>query len=265
MPELVEVEVLKKSLKPYTNTVFHSVYAASERFNASQGSGQVVTEFTRKGKFIICDLGGKGNLILHLGMSGSVFRSENLQDFKHVKAIFKLGSMYFHFVDPRGFGRFNYVTNTDLQTYSKTLSGLGMDVLDPRFDADSAASMLFRCLKNKPIKQVLLEQKVLAGVGNYIADEALYLANIHPLATNLSLQQCNVIVNKVKEVVLTSLASQGLSIKDYKLADGSKGGFEFLLQVYSRANQECFTCGTVLQRIKVAGRSSTFCPSCQRS
>jgi formamidopyrimidine-DNA glycosylase len=264
MPELVEVEVLKQSLDPYINAAFSPVYSFAPRFNASEGSGCIVKKFTRKGKFLIFDLGDEGNIILHLGMSGSIIHSETLQEFKHVKSIFMLDLTYFYLIDPRGFGRFNYVSNNFLQTYSKTLSNLGLDVLDSRFNVDEATELLFRALRNKPIKQVLLEQEALAGVGNYIADESLYLAKIHPVSNDLNLLDCKIIVEKVQEVAKASLKAQGLSIKDYKLSDGSKGSFEFFLKVYSRVGEPCFSCGSILEKIKVASRSSTFCPSCQR-
>ena len=264
MPELVEVEVLLSKFRKFKKPIFNQIYAKSSRFSAEKANGLAVTDFKRKGKFILMQTEKPLLIVLHLGMSGAVLYGDHTDTETNVRSVFYLNEQSFTLIDPRGFGRFTTVLTKNLSSFSPTLSGLGFDPLDPNFPSDKAAALLEKHNKVKPMKQVLLEQKVLAGVGNYIADEALYVARVNPSSLNSNYETCLLVTNAILDICQTSLNNNGLSIRDYKLVDGSLGSFADYLRVYGRKGKECFTCSSILESVKISGRTSTFCGNCQK-
>jgi formamidopyrimidine-DNA glycosylase len=174
---------------------------------------------------------------------------------KHTHAIAKLASgREIRFVDPRRFGRLSIVSNGDF-------SGTGLEPLEISQDSFIA---LFRGRKS-PIKSALLNQKLLGGVGNIYADEALFRAGIRPRrrAGALTRAQLKSLHRSLKNVLKEAIRLGGSSISDYVSADGEEGFFQLRHRVYGREGERCYVCKTPIKRIVIAGRSSHYCPKCQ--
>jgi formamidopyrimidine-DNA glycosylase len=175
---------------------------------------------------------------------------------KHTHAILKLESgRELRFVDPRRFGRLSVAANGDFDA-------LGVEPLD--VDLDRFVS-LFRG-RETPIKSALLNQKLLRGVGNIYADESLFRAGIRPRrrAATITREQLGKLFLAVKEVLKEAIALGGSSISDYVNAEGEEGFFQLQHRVYGREGDPCLVCKTSVKRVVIAGRSSHYCPKCQK-
>ncbi len=195
--------------------------------------------------------------IVHLGMSGRLQICQPLEDVaKHTHAIIRLESgRELRFVDPRRFGRLSVARSGEFDAG-------GLEPLDVELE-DFVA--LFRGRKT-PIKSALLNQKLLRGVGNIYADESLFRAGIRPRrrASNISHEQLHKLFLSVKEVLREAIALGGSSISDYVDADGDEGFFQLQHRVYGREGEPCLVCRTPIKRVVLAGRSSHYCPKCQK-
>jgi len=193
--------------------------------------------------------------IVHLGMTGSLRICEPQTEVaKHTHAILKLSSgRELRFVDPRRFGRLSVSSEFD---------ATGVEPLE--VDLDSFVA-LFRGRKT-PIKSALLNQKLLRGVGNIYADESLFRAGIRPRrrAASITCEQLAKLHDAVKEVLKEAIALGGSSISDYVDADGEEGFFQLQHRVYGRESEPCLLCKTPIKRVVIAGRSSHYCPKCQK-
>jgi formamidopyrimidine-DNA glycosylase len=195
--------------------------------------------------------------IVHLGMTGrlQVCGSEDAIE-KHTHAILRLASgRELRFVDPRRFGRLSVATAADFET-------VGIEPLE--IDVDRFVE-LFRGRKT-PIKSALLNQKLLRGVGNIYGDESLFRAGIRPRrrAATITREQFVKLHRAVKEVLREAIALGGSSISDYVDADGEEGFFQLQHRVYGREGEPCLVCRTPIKRVVIAGRSSHYCPTCQK-
>ena len=195
--------------------------------------------------------------IVHLGMTGRLQVCEPQSEIlKHTHAILKLASgRELRFIDPRRFGRLSVARAGGFD------SG-GIEPLEADLDRFLA---LFRA-RNTPIKSALLNQKLLRGVGNIYADESLFRAGIRPRrrASSISREQLAKLLVAVKEVLQEAIALGGSSISDYVNADGEEGFFQLQHRVYGREGEPCLVCKTPIKRIVIAGRSSHYCPKCQK-
>src|SRR6267154_2392519 len=193
--------------------------------------------------------------IVHLGMTGRLQVCEPQSDvLKHTHAILKLASgRELRFVDPRRFGRLSV---------AHSFEAGGTEPLEADLDRFLA---LFRGRKT-PIKSALLNQKLLRGGGNIYADESLFRAGIRPRrrASTLSREQLNRLLSSVKEVLRDAMALGGSSISDYVNADGEEGFFQLQHRVYGREGEPCLVCKTPIKRVVIGGRSSHYCPQCQK-
>jgi formamidopyrimidine-DNA glycosylase len=293
MPELPEVETIARGLaKRVTGDVIESVWLGSKpeplkspaREIAATLENSRISDVRRMGKHIVIDLEreqpGSGSKkitkkfprklqvkaeshspraqwIVHLGMTGSMLVcSPDAATEKHTHLIAKLASgRELRFVDPRRFGRLSVSRNGDFEAG-------GFEPLD--IDAE-AFVRLFRGRKT-PIKSALLNQKLLRGVGNIYADEALFRAGIRPRrqAASLSREKLGRLYASVQEVLKEAIALGGSSISDYVDADGEEGFFQLQHRVYGREGQGCLVCTTRVKRVVIAGRSSHYCPKCQK-
>jgi formamidopyrimidine-DNA glycosylase len=199
----------------------------------------------------------KAQWIVHLGMTGSLQVCDPQAEIaKHTHAILKLASgRELRFVDPRRFGRLSIVPAGDFEAG-------GFEPLEVELDRFTS---LFRGRKT-PIKSALLNQKLLRGVGNIYADESLFRAGIRPRrrAASISREHLRKLFLSVKEVLQEAIALGGSSISDYVDADGEEGFFQLQHRVYGREGEPCLVCKTPIKRIVIAGRSSHYCPKCQK-
>jgi formamidopyrimidine-DNA glycosylase len=200
---------------------------------------------------------GKSQFIVHLGMTGRLQVCEPQSEIaKHTHAILKLASgRELRFVDPRRFGRLSVARDGDFDAE-------GVEPLEVELDRFLA---LFRGRKT-PIKSALLNQKLLRGVGNIYADESLFRAGIRPRrrAASITRDQLGKLFLSVKEVLKEAIALGGSSISDYVNSDGEEGFFQLQHRVYGREAEACLVCKTSIKRVVIGGRSSHYCPRCQK-
>ena len=268
MPELPEVETIKNELVPHViGRSISSVTLFWERMLRQPSpaefhpriSGQKITGLSRRGKYLIFQLGGGGCLITHLKMSGSLLVGRGSPP-EYTRAIIHLdnGTDIF-FRDIRKFGTLQLVKNSD-----SVLCKLGTEPLSPGFTPET----LYERLKKRkaPIKAVLIDQGFIAGIGNMYADEALFDARIHPTRTagSLSGDEIERLHGSIRRVLLKALNSKGASVRNYIRPDGSPGTAHDEFNVAHGVGKNCPRCGTPIKRIVVRGRGTYFCPECQR-
>jgi formamidopyrimidine-DNA glycosylase len=304
MPELPEVETIARGLaKRITGDTVESVWLSSKRDLLKSPASEIadtiehshIAAVRRMGKHIVVDLerdcveralspaktrrvnrkpkkpatalteaGGSvrptpatAQWIVHLGMTGSLRVCEPQTEIaKHTHAILKLSSgRELRFVDPRRFGRLSVAKAGDFDA-------TGVEPLE--VDLDRFLT-LFQGRKT-PIKSALLNQKLLCGVGNIYADESLFRAGIRPRrrASTITRDQLGKLHVAIKEVLREAIALGGSSISDYVDADGEEGFFQLQHRVYGREAEPCLVCKTPIKRVVIAGRSSHYCPNCQK-
>ncbi len=228
--------------------------------------GDTVIAGKRRGKYLIFLLAKGKKLVLHLRMTGvlqyyDTYPSE-IMGHTHLIAFFSGGGSL-HFVDPRRFGRIYLVGPSEVDKAGGLLN-LGIEPLSPNFNL----SYLFQLLQGKKgcIKGILLDQRVLAGLGNIYTDEVLYSSKIHPLekGINISKEKCDILLAAIKRILNEAISLRGTTFRNYRDGSGAMGRFQNFLRVYGRQGEPCHSCGTPIMKIKVVGRSSFFCPHCQR-
>nr|WP_277621228.1 DNA-formamidopyrimidine glycosylase [Thermus arciformis] len=233
----------------------HLRYRHTER-----AAGRRIEGVERRGKFLLLPLSGGLELVLHLGMTGG-FR---LEPTPHTRARFLLEGRTLHFHDPRRFGRIWVVERGDYREIPLLLR-LGPEPLSEAF----AFPEFFRGLKesSRPLKALLLDQTLAAGVGNIYADEALFRAGLSPLRRGKEVgeEEARRLFQALREVLSEAVALGGSTLSDrtYRQPDGLPGGFQERHAVYGRAGLPCPRCGHPVERRVVAGRSTHFCPRCQ--
>ncbi len=266
MPELPEVESVRRQLDPeLSGRRIDDVWTdplptvPREFHDVERAIGHTIESVGRRGKFMIAPLDGGLELILHLGMTGSfAFGGKEV----HTRAILSLDDhrdLVFH--DPRRFGRMAVV---DAGDYSglPTLAALGPEPLSDDFDRDSFTTLLARTRSS--IKPYLLSQRPVAGVGNIYADEALWLARIHPMSRRVGRDRAHALHTAIREVLAGSLEREGTTFRDYQMVNGTSGRNVGFLIAYGRGGQPCPRCSTPLRKIVLGGRGTTYCPRCQR-
>ncbi|MFH1031446.1 MAG: bifunctional DNA-formamidopyrimidine glycosylase/DNA-(apurinic or apyrimidinic site) lyase [Chloroflexota bacterium] len=270
MPELPEVETIKNELSPYIlgRTVTGVdlpwegiVRQPSASEFRSRLIGQKITKISRRGKYLILNLSSSEFLIIHLKMSGALlFGNEASEPPKYTRATFRLddGTIIF-FRDPRKFGVLRLVEDKN-----SIVGELGPEPLEANFTHEVLAQRLHK--RTAPIKALLSDQKVIAGVGNMYADEALFASKIHPLRAGGSLTKDEIkrLHQAIIEVLKSGIGNKGASIENYIRPDGTLGTAHTQFKVAHRRGETCPRCGTPLERIAVRHRGTYFCPKCQR-
>lgn len=222
--------------------------------------GRRFTQFSRRGKYMLLGLENGTTLIVHLRMTGGFeFHPAGAQADKHTHVTLELDDgRSLHYQDQRKFGRFWLVPDP-----IAVLSKLGPEPLDDAFTPHLLGQALAR--RKAPIKALLLDQSVLAGVGNIYADEALFQAGIHPLSrgNDLNSEQLAKLHAAIQSVLQRGIELHGSSLQNYVKLDGEPGSFQTEHQVFRKTGQPCPTCGHPVERIVVAQRSTHFCPVCQ--
>lgn len=290
MPELPEVEVTRRLLEPrlLSRTIQAVHTTAQSYFFLTRPAelkralvGKTIIGLDRRGKYLLLELDGGFHLLLHLGMTGQLFladsRSPRLLSQRRHKGTQTSGAAFepdqhthlrLEFADERpglifrDVRKFGKVRLLKPGQGDARLEKLGTDAL-----AIDAATLFERTRKRKaPIKSVLLDQSVLAGVGNIYADEALFMTGVRPKrpASRVSAVECGGLVDNLRRVLLRSIETGGSSISDFVAPDGSDGQFQTERKVYAREGEGCSRCGHAIKRIVIGARSSHYCPSCQR-
>lgn len=282
MPELPEVESVRRQLA--ATLIGRSITSAGRdphphaRFHAVEHAQATrIVAVNRRGKYLILPLEARPQpleLILHLGMSGSLRvtgppqRRDGLtQNRQHAdpydRAWFELDDgRTLRFRDPRRFGRVSVVAAGDYGEIAPTLAHLGPEPLTQAFDPAAFAHALQRTIAT--VKSVLLGQRVVAGIGNIYADEALWHARIHPSSRRVGVARAHRLHTAIVTVLQAAIDREGTTFRDYQMVNGQSGRYATELVAYGKAGQPCRRCGTVMRRTTVAQRGTTFCPRCQR-
>ena len=270
MPELPEVETVKNEIAPHfvgrtvkdVNLLWEGIVrrptAAEFR---SRLTGRKITGLARRGKYLLASLDNHEWLIFHLKMSGSLLVSPaSSEPPRFTRAVLHLddGTSIF-FRDPRKFGRMWLVKDKE-----SVVGELGPEPLELGFTPTLLAHLLNK--RKAPLKAVLCDQKVIAGIGNLYADEALFLSKIHPLRAGGSLTPAELkrLHRAILEVLRKGIKNKGASIENYVRPDGTPGGAHLEFLVPRKAGAPCCRCGTPIERITVRGRGTYFCPKCQK-
>ncbi len=271
MPELPEVETTRRGILPHVlNTRVAQVIVRNARLRwpvprslARELPGQTVRAVERRAKYLLLRA-DKGTVILHLGMSGSLRVLDKATPpgkHDHLDIVFANGSCL-RLRDPRRFGAVLWTKDEPL--HHPLLKGLGCEPLAQEFDGEA----LYRCARTRrvAIKQLLMDSRVVAGIGNIYANEALFLAGVHPLrvARRLTKARCERLAQAVKQVLHAALAQGGTTLRDFRRSNGEPGYFAQQLKVYGRAGEPCPRCTTTLRHQRQGQRSSFYCARCQR-
>jgi formamidopyrimidine-DNA glycosylase len=273
VPELPEVETVVRDLRPLLlGRTISSVKAGRKRLRKRWDRkwgpllrGRRVESVGRRGKWIRIDLDRDVNLVIHLGMTGQlrvVSAREPLAPHTHLIFDLDRGGEQLRFRDVRRFGSATLFRPLDPVERFFERAGLGPEpfALDARYWREQLAKT-GRCLK-----AVLLDQRVVAGVGNIYADEALFEAGLHPatLGRDLNAAAAERLRKAIPKVLERAIEKRGSSIRDYVGGSGRQGEYQREFRVYGQMGQPCPRCGTPIERVRLAGRSTHFCPNCQR-
>lgn len=274
MPELPEVETIKNALlKAAYEANIISVSIFNNRFRkiipddfAKKVQGHKIISISRQAKYLLLGLDNGLSIVWHLGMSGKVKICDKLPEKleKHDHVIFETDKGFLIYNDARRFGMLDVVETKNLAT-NPIFAHIGLDPFDAKLDG----LFLFNKLKNKkiPIKVALLDQKIVNGIGNIYASEALFDAGIAPtrMSDKLKLKECEKLVESIRKILQKAIAAGGSSIHDYKKPDGSLGYFQNMHCVYNKTGQKCpgCTCNIAqtggIKKIVQAGRSTFYC------
>lgn len=276
MPELPEVETVRR--------------AAAERLCARTVTGvsvrnpqlrrpvdvdalraacedRTIRRIERRGKFLIARLDGPADLVLHLGMSGAfrVLPAETPLD-PHEHVVWHLDDGFdWRFHDPRRFGSVELLPTDEGAAAHPSLAAMGPEPLDPAWTGHHLHCELRRT--DRPVKLALLDQHLVAGLGNIYVCEALFAAGISPFrkSSHISRQRCDTLVQCIRDVLRDAIEHGGTSLRDYTSLDGSEGRFAIRLRVYGRADKPCPRCGPAhpIRRRVQQNRSTFHCPKCQ--
>ncbi len=288
MPELPEVEVTRRSIEKVLvgRTIVKVVTTRPSYFFLTSPEklkkvlvGRRAVALDRHGKYLMLRLDDESSLLLHLGMTGQLIASgvqsprlfagkrraeqkgQAFEPDEHTHLALELSgkgpSVFFR--DVRKFGKVAWFPPGKA---NPRLEKLGIDALS------ATGEELYEAARARkiPIKSLLLDQAVLAGIGNIYADEALFLAGVRPTrpARLVTREECASLVRASQKVMLRSIETGGSSISDYVRPDGSDGGYQNERRVYAREGEPCFKCGSAIVRIVIGQRSAHYCPSCQR-
>lgn len=272
MPELPEVETVRRMLAPaLEGRTLDRVEIADPRLTrpedpvavAAELEGERVALVDRRGKYLIVRFESGRALLVHLRMTGSFLHAAGeLPADPHRRAVVRLddGSDV-AYRDVRRFGTWLLLEPEEVEAYIDERVGR-----EPLADAYKAKHLAERLEGRKaPIKAAILDQRTVAGVGNIYADEALWRARIHPLtpAQALDPHQVAALYRAIREALRAGIRRQGSTLRDYRLPDGGEGGAQHEFRVYGRGGDPCERCGTPIDKIRVAGRGTWYCPACQ--
>ncbi len=291
MPELPEVETTILELKnKILSRIFLDVWTDFPGMIKKPKSfgefrkkikGKKIKRIYRIGKNIIFDLSDNLSLLIHQKLTGHLLygrwqrkngkweaeiegplKDDKMNKFLHL--IFWLDSeKQLALSDLRKFAKVELWQKENLME-SKGIKNIGLDPLDRDFTFEKFKKILKK--KKGKIKQVLMDQSVIAGIGNIYSDEILFASRIHPLrrANELKDKELEKLYREIKRILKKAIELKGESISDYRIPNGEKGGFDKMRKVYRKKGEKCPRCGTIIRRIKVGGRSAHFCPKCQK-
>lgn len=274
MPELPEVETVCRGLRQaILSKKIQSIVIRETRLREPLQPeklhnvlpGKIIEKIDRRAKYIIISLSGGFKILAHLGMSGQIVvqaRNENYRKHDHI-ILYLSDELQMRFHDPRRFGMFALLHAHEVETHPR-LKNLGYEPLEIK----TTPALTWPQVKKskKPIKNLLMDASFIVGVGNIYANEALFFSGVHPqkIAGKLSENKWKAILQQVKIILDRAIEQGGTTLNDFVNSSGENGYFQLELAVYGREAQPCKSCLTPIKRIVQSGRSTFFCPQCQR-
>jgi len=268
MPELPEVETIRTAMemvlgaKVIKTEIFRGDIIRRQDYYPQELYGQALEKVSRRGKFLVFLFTQKNVLLVHLGMSGRFYllpSSEEAED-KHVHFLLYLDNGYkLVYQDARRFGGIWFIFDPD-----SVLAKMGAEPLGKDFTVKYLTDI---CRHRKvAIKNLLLNQSLIAGLGNIYADESLHRAGINPqrAAGSLEDRELKALHDSIIKVLQSSIAQRGTTLRDYRDGLKNRGNFQNYLQVYGREEMPCKKCGNPIKKIRLGGRSAHYCPNCQK-
>lgn len=273
MPELPEAETIGRAL----NRALQGKYiTAVEVFTPAMRTsllplknaslvGKSFVQVRRRGRYLLAELSDGRVLLMHFGMSGVVrVESSTVPKRKHEHIFIHLDDgNVFRFECTRRFSMLE-LHETDDSGMPQILHSLGMEPLSDEFSGKSFFNAV--CRRSAPIKNLLMDNTIVTGIGNIYAAETLFAAGIHPCrkGCELSEKECDKIAECAKKILRQAIEAGGTTIADFRHVDGSEGKFALQLQVYGKTGEKCPVCGEIIECIKIGGRSSCYCRRCQK-
>lgn len=260
MPELPEVETIKNYLKKF---LIGKKILKFENFDEKRiflkerdVIGEKILDVERRGKILIIKLTNNKEIFVHLKMTGQLIYLDELNIFKTTKAVFHLSKGYFVFNDARKFGW--------IKLEAKEAKKLGIEPFSKEFNLDNLQKVFNRT--KRPIKIVLMDQEKIAGIGNIYANESLFLAKINPKkpANQLTKEEIKRLKSSILKILKRALKYEGTSSRFYIKPDQTKGRYQEKFLVYQREGEKCYRCKSKIKRIILGGRSTFYCPKCQK-
>lgn len=271
MPELPEVEIIRRGITPFlTGQEVAAVVVRERRLRwpiipefENNLVGQIIRTVERRAKYLLLRTAA-GSVLLHLGMSGRVrvlTRVVPVQKHDHVDLILANGYCL-RFTDPRRFGSLQWIA--DPPEDHPLLRHLGPEPLQDHFTGEYIYDMARG--RKAPIKSFIMDNRIVVGVGNIYANEALFMAGIRPLraAGRISLDRYQMLAEAIRRVLTEAIAQGGTTLRDFIGGQGEPGYFQQYLRVYGRAQMPCVNCGGTIRLIKIGQRATYFCAHCQR-
>ncbi len=268
MPELAEVETVRNTLKKsilgrkinHIDIFYPKMIENDEKTFKMALEGSSFDDIKRRGKYLIFEL--KDNyLISHLRMEGKFFiKNINEPKDKHEHLIFYFDDFTLRYHDTRKFGRMKVINKNEIEDY---FAKVGPDANDENINPKDIYQKIHS--KKLPIKELLLDQSIIAGLGNIYVDEVLYAAKINPLRSgcNISLSEVKDIIYHSKLILDKAINEKGTTIRSYTSSLGVYGNYQNFLKVHTKAGQKC-SCGDIIKKIRVGGRGTYYCPTCQK-
>ncbi len=274
MPELPEVEVIRRGLIPHlVGCTINRVVISNRKLRLpvpraqlkSLVQGSRVESVDRRAKYVLVSMSSGALMVLHLGMTGRLALFANgapRTPHDHLRFMLDSG-LELRFNDVRRFGSIQVVAPKDTEK-SQIFAGLGMEPLGPDFSSNYLLKKATG--KLRPIKNFLMDSKVVVGIGNIYANEILFAAGIKPTrgVGSLGKRAWDEVVEACRQVLERAIACGGTTISDYVNSSGEAGYFQCELKVYGRDGEQCESCGSGINRRVLAGRATFFCPSCQK-
>jgi formamidopyrimidine-DNA glycosylase len=271
MPELPEVETICRGITPFilnkkiTKIIINrtDLRWPIPKNLSSYLKKSVISQITRRSKYILLTT-TKGTVIIHLGMSGKLLiLPKNHTPIKHEHVIFHLDNGYtLSFVDPRRFGTILWTTNDPNE--HKLIKPLGLEPFASNFNGSYLQAKAVN--RKISIKQFLMNNSNVSGMGNIYTNEALFLAKLNPqtLVTNISAKQWQSLAKQIQVILNQAIEQGGTTLKDYRNSENQQGNFKVFLQVYDRKDLKCYKCNNIIQHFRQNQRSTYFCPQCQK-
>ena len=280
MPELPEIETIKNDLMPLvigkiiTNVTFTPDpkirilrrFPSLPKFFAGL-QGTRIQALRRRAKYLIFDLQPPRSLVMHLGMSGQLlFRRSDSPPEPFLRAVFHLSNgSELRFVDPRKFGEL-YLKLPSLKNCPLNLNRLGPEPLGKKFTVAYLTHIIQNSKRN--IKTLLMDQRAIAGIGNIYSDEILFRTKIRPrrITSTLDVEEIKVLHRTIRKTLQEAINNRGTTAADKRYQDGLGriGKFQAKLNVYQRGGKTCYECGSVIESVRIGGRTASFCPQCQK-